>query len=222
MDRDPAAGSETHVVFLHPVNLTARCWMPVASRLGEFNRVLIDSRGHGSSHMNGPFGIDDYTADVRAVIEALALREIHIVGASLGGSIACAVAAALPETVKSLVAIGASLEPADPDTLARLEHWRETGAAAELFDEFLEQEVSQGLAPSIAAEARRQVGLDTRPAELIKDITWNAFAMRRGCAARRSCSPASTMRAVRRRPESGWPRRSGPRSRRCRDSAIWR
>jgi pimeloyl-ACP methyl ester carboxylesterase len=158
------------------VNLTARCWLPVASRLGDFNRVLIDSRGHGRSHMNGPFGIDDYAADVLAVIEALELCEIHIVGASLGGSIACAVAAALPGTVKSLVAVGASLEPADPDALARLEHWREVGATAELFDAFLEQEVSYGLPPSVAADARLQVGLDTRRGELIKDITWNAFA----------------------------------------------
>jgi 3-oxoadipate enol-lactonase len=176
MERDPTVGCETHVVYLHPVNLTARCWMPVASRMGEFNRVLIDSRGHGRSHMNGPFGIDDYAADVRAVVETLGLPEIHIVGASLGGSIACAVAASLPETVKSLVAVGASLEPADPDALARLEHWREAEAAAELFDEFLEQEVSHGLSPSVAADARRQVGLDTRRAELIKVITWSAFA----------------------------------------------
>jgi pimeloyl-ACP methyl ester carboxylesterase len=176
MGRGPAAGNETHVVLLHPVNLTARCWMPVASRLGDFNCVLIDSRGHGRSHMNGPFGVNDYAADVRAVIETLGLRAIHMVGASLGGSIACAVAAALPGTVKSLVAVGASLEPADPDSLSRLEHWREAGAAAELFDAFLEQEVSRGLSPSVAADARRQVGLDTRREELIKHITWNAFA----------------------------------------------
>ena len=176
MERGSATGCETRVLFLHPVNLTARCWMPVASRLGDFNRVLIDSRGHGRSHMNGPFSIDDYAADVRAVIETLGLSEIHIVGASLGGSIACAVAAALPETVRSLVAVGSSLEPADPDALARLEHWREAQAAAELFDEFLEQEVSLGLSPSVAADARQQVGLDTRCGGLIKDITWSAFA----------------------------------------------
>ena len=176
MDRNSAAGKDVDVVLLHPVNLTARCWMPVAGRLGDFNRVLIDSRGHGRSHMNGPFGIDDYAADVRAVIETLGLRAIHIVGASLGGSIACAVAAALPETVKSLVALGASLEPANPESLARLEHWREAGAVAELFDAFLEQEVSHGLSPSAAADARRQIGLDTRREDLIRDITWNAFA----------------------------------------------
>jgi pimeloyl-ACP methyl ester carboxylesterase len=176
MDRDPTAGGETPVVLLHPVNLTARCWMPVASRLEDFNRVLIDNRGHGRSHMNGPFRIDDYAADVRAVIEALGLRAIHIVGASLGASIACAVAAALPGTVKSLVAVGASLEPADPDSLARLERWREAGAAADLFDVFIGQEVSHGLSPAAAADARQQVGLNSRREELIKDITWNAFA----------------------------------------------
>jgi 3-oxoadipate enol-lactonase len=176
MHRNSAAADAAALVFLHPVNLTGQCWIGVAERMHDFWCVLIDSRGHGRSHMQGPFGIDDYAADVLAVIEALELRAIHLVGASLGGSIACAVAAASPDVVRSLAALGASLEPADSDSLAALAQWRGAGVTAELFDSFLEQEVRHGLPPGIAAEARRQVGLDVRGSDLIKDITWNAFA----------------------------------------------
>jgi pimeloyl-ACP methyl ester carboxylesterase len=138
--------------------------------------VLIDSRGHGSSHMNGPFAIANYAADVVAVVGALKLSAIHLAGASLGGSIACAVAAAIPDAVRSLAAFGASLEPADAESLASLAEWRASGRTADLFDAFLDDEVRQGLPPALAAEARRQLGLDTRSDGLIKDITWNAFA----------------------------------------------
>lgn len=49
----------------------------------------------GRRHMNGPFAIANYAADVVAVVEALKLSAIHLAGASLGGSIGCAVAALL-------------------------------------------------------------------------------------------------------------------------------
>jgi 3-oxoadipate enol-lactonase len=164
------------IVFLHPVNLSGHCWTPVAERLDDFDSIVMDSRGHGRSHLQGPFGVEDYAADVVAIVQALELRAIHLVGASLGGSIACAAAAALPDVVRSLIAVGASLEPADAESLKRLAEWRASGSTADLFDSFLEQEVQHGLPASLAAEARRQVGLETRGSETIKDITWNAFA----------------------------------------------
>jgi pimeloyl-ACP methyl ester carboxylesterase len=176
MHRNSVAADAAALVFLHPVNLTGRCWVDVAQQMRDFFCVLIDSRGHGRSHMNGPFGIDDYAADVLAVVAAFELRAIHLVGASLGGSIACAVAAAIPDAVRSLTALGASLEPADSDSLATLAEWRAAGVTADLFDAFLQQEVRHGLPPDIAAEARRQVGLEVRGSGLIKDVTWHAFA----------------------------------------------
>lgn len=176
MHRNSAAADAAALVFLHPVNLTGQCWIDVAERMRDVLCVLIDSRGHGRSHMNGPFGIDDYAADVMAVVEALELRAIHLAGASLGGSVACAVAAAIPDAVRSLAALGASLEPADPDGLAALAEWRAAGATAELFDTFLAQEMRHGLPAGVAGEARRQVDLDARGSDLIKEITWNAFA----------------------------------------------
>jgi hypothetical protein len=75
-----------------------------------------------------------------------------------------------------LAALGASLEPADAASLAALAEWRTAGATSDLFDAFLAQEVRYGLSPALAAEARRQLDLEARTGDLVKDITWNAFA----------------------------------------------
>jgi pimeloyl-ACP methyl ester carboxylesterase len=164
------------ILFLHPTNLSGRCWLPVARLLAAHPRVLLDSRGHGESHMNGPFGIADYAADVCAAMDALELDRSHLVGGSLGGSIACAVAAARPERVKSIIALGGALEPADAKTLARLDRGLQAGAIEALFAAMLEHEVSVGLAQEDADTARSQLGLDRRSPELIREITWNAFS----------------------------------------------
>jgi pimeloyl-ACP methyl ester carboxylesterase len=136
----------------------------------------MDSRGHGRSHQHGPFGVDDYAADVRAVIEKLSLEHVHLIGASLGGSIACAVAAQLPEQVRSLTAFGASLEPAEPEVLDALRRWREQVEVEGLFDDFLRQEIQHGLPERVAADARSQIGFDSRAPALIHEITYRAFA----------------------------------------------
>jgi len=164
------------VLFLHPTNLNARCWLPVARLLPAHRRVLLDSRGHGGSHMNGPFQIADYAVDVCAVMDALELNRSHLVGGSLGGSIACAVAAGNPQRVASVIALGATLEPADAETLRRLDQGLRAGSIEQLFAELLEHEVSNGLEPEVAAEVRRQLGLDRRAPELIRDITLSAFS----------------------------------------------
>lgn len=164
------------ILFLHPTNLNGRCWLPVARLLPAHMRILLDSRGHGGSHSNGPFRIADYTADVCATMDALHLNRLHVVGASLGGSIACAVATAKPERVASVIALGAALEPADAQTLMRLEQGLRAGSIEELFTQLLQHEIAHGLEPGIAAEARQQLGLDRRAPELIRDITLSAFA----------------------------------------------
>jgi 3-oxoadipate enol-lactonase len=190
MHRNSAASQSPALLFLHPANLSGQCWIGVAERMGDFLCVLLDSRGHGRSHRQGPFEIADYTADVVAVVEALELRAVHLVGASLGGSIACAVAAAIPDIVCSLAALGASLEPADPDSLASLAQWRNNGTTAEVFDAFLDEEVRHGLPADVVVEVRRQLALDARGGDLIKAITWSAFAEDARRYATSVCCPA--------------------------------
>lgn len=163
------------VLFIHPTNMSSECWLPVSRLLPRYRKVMPDSRGHGSSHRNGPFFIADYAADVLAVIDALALDRVHLVGASLGGSIACAVARERPDRVRSLVGIGAALEPADAQVLAALGRMS-SGELVELLDQDSELEGEHGLSPEAASAVRRQACLDQRDADMVRTITLNAFS----------------------------------------------
>lgn len=86
-----------------------------------FHTVALDFRGHGrSAHL--PHGVHyhfgDYLADVRATLETLGLRQVHLVGHSMGGAVALLFAAACPERVQSVFVIE-SLGPLteDPEDL---------------------------------------------------------------------------------------------------------
>jgi pimeloyl-ACP methyl ester carboxylesterase len=172
----PAHGAPDAILFLHPTNLDARCWLPVAMRLPNYRRILLDSRGHGTSHQRGPFRIADYAADVCEVLDLLALDTVHLVGGSLGGSIACAVAGAAPQRIASLVAVGAALEPADAATLALLKEAFASFSVHDIFVREMERETARGLSADLVAEVLQQVAIGRRSHELIREVTLNAFA----------------------------------------------
>lgn len=166
-----------HLVFLHPTNLDSNCWLPVAARLSGHWRVLIDSRGHGDSHRQGPFHIADYARDVQHVIEELALDRVHLIGGSLGGSIACAVASYVPGKVASICAVGGALEPADVSILTEIDELFRSGVALEeIFGAVMAREIEAGLSAQLAEDALVQVGIGRRTRELIHRITLNAFS----------------------------------------------
>lgn len=98
-------GSGAPVVLLHPLALSGAVWEPVATRLaGSFQVLAVDARGHGGSSWDGePFGIGDLAADVVGVLDGLGLASAHLVGLSMGGSVAVTVAGWWPERVRSLV-----------------------------------------------------------------------------------------------------------------------
>jgi pimeloyl-ACP methyl ester carboxylesterase len=55
--------------------------------------------------VRGPYDLNDMAADTVGLMDALQLREAHVVGASMGGMIAQQVAAKYPARAKSLVSI---------------------------------------------------------------------------------------------------------------------
>ena len=81
-------GAETgpSVLLVHATGFHARCWDAVARRLSPSLRVVaVDLRGHGASTKRGPFGWEQFGADVAAFAAALDLRDAIGVGHSLGG-----------------------------------------------------------------------------------------------------------------------------------------
>lgn len=91
-----------------------------------FRTVTLDNRCVGDSDQpDVPFTLADMAADTAHVIRSLNLAPAHVVGYSMGGSIALELALAEPELVRSLVLVSSTLGgpeqvSADPDVLARL------------------------------------------------------------------------------------------------------
>ena len=78
---------------------------PLARRLGRRSRAItIDLRGHGrSGRPQTPLTAPGFVADVRAVAANAGVRRAVLVGHSMGGRVALAVAGALPALVSGLV-----------------------------------------------------------------------------------------------------------------------
>ncbi|MBP2479410.1 pimeloyl-ACP methyl ester carboxylesterase [Crossiella equi] len=80
---------------------------------GRGRHVVVDLLGSGWSDHDDEFTytIDDHATAVAAVLDALALRSIRLVGHSLGGSVAISLAAQRPDLVGELVVAEPNLDP---------------------------------------------------------------------------------------------------------------
>jgi len=103
------------VLCLHGYNDQGPIWQEVARALVGRGRYVIapDLKGHGlsarSPHARGS-DLADFTRDIGAICDALELREITLVGHSLGTLIAVALAAHQPERLAGLCLV----EPISP------------------------------------------------------------------------------------------------------------
>ncbi|HEX3788043.1 MAG TPA: alpha/beta fold hydrolase [Pseudonocardiaceae bacterium] len=98
-------GSGEPLVLLHPLALAGELWAPLAERFTDpVDMITPDLRGHGRSDWDGrPFSIADLADDVVAMLDALDLPSVHLLGMSMGGSVAMTLAGRFPDRVRSLV-----------------------------------------------------------------------------------------------------------------------
>ncbi|MEV0686890.1 alpha/beta hydrolase [Nocardia sp. NPDC050378] len=140
-------GTGPVVVALHPATGTAATWAPQRAPLADagFRLVAYSRRGYLGSTPVDPGNPVSAAADLAALVEALDLDRIHLVGAAMGGIYALDFALTFPEVVHSLTAVGSMLGIVD-------ESWRTALArvglpgSAQLPPEFRE------LGPSYRAE----------------------------------------------------------------------
>lgn len=103
----------TPVVILHGLFGTSDNWGTVGKELAEpgdpavpaLDVFLVDLRDHGRSPHTGAISYPIMAADVHALVEKLGLRDIVLVGHSMGGKTAMAFAQRWPELLKKLVII---------------------------------------------------------------------------------------------------------------------
>lgn len=98
------------VVFLHSFAGDAGHWASQLSHVRHQRRALaIDLRGHGKSAAprDNDYSVAAFAKDVDAVMDAMKLKRIVLVGHSLGGAVAISYAGSHPDRVAGLVLVGA-------------------------------------------------------------------------------------------------------------------
>ncbi len=100
------------VLILHGFSGSTETMAEVADRLSGWHRTLrLDLVGHGRSE--APDEVADYSMEncieqIVAALDDLELSSVHVIGYSMGGRAALALAAWQPQRVRSLLLVGAS------------------------------------------------------------------------------------------------------------------
>ncbi len=95
------------MVLLHGLTGNGACWSPLARSLeGEFDVVMPDARGHGKSDapLHG-YRYADHATDVVRLIRGLRLAAPSLLGHSMGGMTAAAVASQLHELISAVILV---------------------------------------------------------------------------------------------------------------------
>ncbi|MFO0603818.1 MAG: alpha/beta fold hydrolase [Polyangiales bacterium] len=173
-------GAGPDVVFLHSFPLDRSMWKGQLVAAGAAGRraVLVDLPGFGASPL--PAGaapsLDAMAHAVLDTLDAVGAARATLVGLSLGGYVALAVAALAPERVEALVLADTRAASDDPATRAgrmlNLALVRDRGAGA-LVDKMLPKLLAPDAPEALRAEVRALGAAQSREA-----VTFALLAMR--------------------------------------------
>ena len=110
---ETAGRGDPVVVFVHGWSCDRGYWRDQMVHLSRSHRVVaLDLGGHGESGLGrAEWTIAAFANDVRAVVEALGLRNVVLVGHSMGGPIIVEGARLMPDRVRALVPVDTFNEP---------------------------------------------------------------------------------------------------------------
>jgi 2-succinyl-6-hydroxy-2,4-cyclohexadiene-1-carboxylate synthase len=112
-DLTPARSQPTVLVFLHGWLLSRHYWQPLMAILSaDYQCLALDLRGFGQSRHIAPedvqgFAPIDYAQDIGQVLDILQIRQVVLVGHSLGGTIALWGAKCFPDRVVQVWCVNA-------------------------------------------------------------------------------------------------------------------
>ena len=111
------------LVFVHGWSCDRTYWGEQWERFSrEFRVVILDLAGHGASGLERQaWTIGAFGADVAAVVEALALERVVLIGHSMGGDVIVEAARRLPGRVEGLVWVDVYRRLGTPRTPEQLE-----------------------------------------------------------------------------------------------------
>jgi esterase len=122
---DWGKGGDRTMLLLHGFMAHAHAWDEFAlSFRNRYHIIALDQRGHGESQWskNGLYSIDDHFSDITEIVKILNLRDLIIIGHSMGGRNALFYTACYPQNVERLILIDArpSSNPKNSEALRHL------------------------------------------------------------------------------------------------------
>lgn len=104
-DEAGVPGGRPAILFVHGFPLSRATWRPQLAGLADLGWLIApDLRGHGASAAPpGPYGVDDFADDQRALLDHLGIARVIYCGLSLGGYIGLAFARRYPERLAGLI-----------------------------------------------------------------------------------------------------------------------
>jgi 3-oxoadipate enol-lactonase/4-carboxymuconolactone decarboxylase len=106
------------VVFSNSLGTTLEMWDDVVPALaGRYRCLRYDTRGHGRSEVvDRPIAIEDLADDLAGLLDALGIAQAHVVGLSIGGMTAQALALRYPQKLKSLSLMATTAHMPPPES----------------------------------------------------------------------------------------------------------
>lgn len=99
------------IVMIHSIYMNHTVFEGIAQRLSRyFQVILLDMRGHGYSDKPLKISFNDFSQDIKELMDYLYIESATVIANELGSSIALDLAARHPEMVKELVLINPTVQ----------------------------------------------------------------------------------------------------------------
>jgi pimeloyl-ACP methyl ester carboxylesterase len=118
----PSRAPREAVLFHHGIGASASLWAGWFPALADAHRLLsFDMRGYGRSHIPAAdfaWSLEQMVDDLFVIADAAGVQRFHLVGESIGGTVALAAALARPQRIATLTVsngahLGASIQRAE-------------------------------------------------------------------------------------------------------------
>jgi pimeloyl-ACP methyl ester carboxylesterase len=113
-------------VFIHGVGLNHKMWEPQINSFNEFSTLTYDLLGHGRTELkNHEVTLNDFSNQLKSLIDFLNLEKINLIGFSLGSLIALDFASKFKEYLNTLTLIGTTYQRTKEQTLKVLDRFEQ-------------------------------------------------------------------------------------------------
>ena len=113
-------------VFIHGVGLDHKMWSPQINSLNNYSSITYDLLGHGQTdYTKSKITLDDFSNQLKSLLEYLKIEKINLIGFSLGSLIALNFAEKFQDILETLTLIGTTYKRTDEQRAKVLERFEQ-------------------------------------------------------------------------------------------------